>query len=294
MPIWIKEPRNISVFRALVVAAFALVAIDACRAQVFYSVLSPEGRQNWLLGTIHSEDDRVLDFPPVLEQALEQADTIALELLPDQDMLEQLAAAMRLPRGQRLSDRLDDALYRRVVSALRDYGMARDSVDRLQPWAAALTLAQPPVETGQFMDLVLARQAVEHGAEPVALEAMDEQLAFFTGMGEQAHIALLESAVADHEHGREDFEALVAAYVDADLEQLRRLAECQLAHLSDDIKSRFREQGIVQRNDAMARRMQPLLDRGATLVAVGALHLPGEKGLIARLREQGNQVEAIY
>ncbi|MEX0916250.1 MAG: TraB/GumN family protein [Wenzhouxiangellaceae bacterium] len=275
-------------------AAFALVAIDACRAQVFYSVLSPEGRQNWLLGTIHSEDDRVLDFPPVLEQALEQADTIALELLPDQDMLEQLAAAMRLPRGQRLSDRLDDALYRRVVSALRDYGMARDSVDRLQPWAAALTLAQPPVETGQFMDLVLARQAVEHGAEPVALEAMDEQLAFFTGMGEQAHIALLESAVADHEHGREDFEALVAAYVDADLEQLRRLAECQLAHLSDDIKSRFREQGIVQRNDAMARRMQPLLDRGATLVAVGALHLPGEKGLIARLREQGNQVEAIY
>lgn len=283
-----------SLCKCLLAAMLALAAVDACRAQVFYSVSTPEGRINWLLGTIHSEDERVIDFPPVLQQALEQADTIALELVPAPEALERLAASMQLPPGQSLSDRLDDGLHARVVSALKDHGMQPASIDRLRPWAAALTLAQPPAVTGQFMDLVLAHRAAEHGAISVALETMDEQLAFFTGLGEPAHIALLESAVADHERGGEDFEALVSAYLESDLECLQALAERQLSHLPDEIQDRFRQQGIVERNAEMVRRALPLLDRGETLIAVGALHLPGEKGLVALLRAQGYRVEAIY
>lgn len=283
-----------SLCKFLFATMLALAAVDGCRAQVFYSVSTPEGRINWLLGTIHSEDERVVDFPPVLQQALEQADTIALELVPRPETLERLAAAMQLPPGQCLSDRLDEDLHKRVIAALLDYGLQRAGAERLRPWAAAVTLAQPPAVTGQFMDLVLAQRAAEHGAVSMALETMDEQLAFFTGLGEPAHIALLESAVSDHERGGEDFEALVTAYLESDLEGLRLLAERQLSHLPDEIKKRFRQQGIVERNLEMARRARPLLDRGATLVAVGALHLPGEKGLVALLREQGYRVEAIY
>lgn len=278
----------------LIATLLAVFAAQTCRAQVFYSVVSPEGRQNWLLGTIHSEDERVLAFPPVLEQALMQAETVGLELVPDREMLERLAAAMRLPEGQRLSERLDEALYERVRAALGDHGLDADRVDRLRPWAAALTLGQPPVRTGRFMDLVLARQAAEHGAVSVALETMDEQLAFFTGLGEQAHVALLRQAVEDHERGLESFEALVGAYLAADLEQLQRQARCQLSQLPESVQQSFRVQGITLRNIEMARRAQPLLDDGAALIAVGALHLPGEKGLVALLREQGNRVEAIY
>lgn len=285
---------RISLGPLLIATLLAVFATHACRAQVFYSVVSPEGRQNWLLGTIHSEDERVLDFPPVLVQALKQVDVIGLELVPDRDMLDRLAAAMRLPDGQRLSDRLDEALYERARAALTDHGLDAASVDRLRPWAAALTLGQPPVRTGRFMDLVLARKAAEHGAISVALETLDEQLAFFTGLGEQAHLALLRQAVEDHERGLEDFEALLAAYLAADLEQLQQQASSQLSELPESVQRNFRVQGITLRNMEMARRAQPLLDRGAALIAVGALHLPGEKGLVTLLREQGNRVEPIY
>lgn len=285
---------GISLARWLIVVVLAVLGAQACRAQVFYSVVSPEGRQNWVLGTIHSEDERVLEFPPVLEQALKQAGIVALELVPDAEMLERLAEAMRLPDGHKLSDRLDEALFESVCAALTGYGMDSDSVERLTPWAAALTLGQPPVRTGRFMDVVLARKAAEHGAISVALETVDEQLAFFTGLGEQAHVALLRQAVADHERGLEDFEALVRAYLDSDLALLQQLARRQLSDLPESVQQRFRIQGITLRNLEMARRAQPLLDRGAALIAVGALHLPGEKGLIALLRAQGNRVEAIY
>jgi len=286
--------KGLSLAHLLIATLLAVFTTEACRAQVFYSVVSPEGRQNWLLGTIHSEDERVLAFPPVLEQALKQAETVGLELVPDREMLERLAEAMRLPDGTRLSDRLDEALYRRVRSALTESGMNADSVDQLRPWAAAMTLGQPPVRTGRFMDLVLARTAAEHGAVSVALETIDEQLAFFTGLGERAHVALLRQAVEDRERGLADFEALLAAYLESDLQQLQQLARRQLSRLPQSVQEKFRVQGITLRNIEMARRAQPLLDQGATLIAVGALHLPGEKGLVALLREQGNRVEAIY
>jgi len=280
--------------RFLITAVLGLFALDDCRAQVFYSVVSADGRQNWLLGTIHAEDERVLKFPPVLEQALKQADTVALELVPRPETLEQLSAAMRLPEGKRLSERLDEDLYNRVAAALSEYGLESEALDRLRPWAAALTLAQPPVETGRFMDLVLVQRAAEHGAQARALETMSEQLTFFTGLGEQMHIALLEAAVADHERGGQEFEALIEAYLAADLAELRALAESQLSELPPAVKDHFRCKGIVKRNLEMARRARPLLEQGGTLIAVGALHLPGEKGLVALLREQGNQVKAIY
>lgn len=144
------------------------------------------------------------------------------------------------------------------------------------------------------MDLVLARKVAEHDAISVALETIDEQLAFFTGLGEQAHVALLRQAVADRERVLEDFEALLAAYLDSDIQQLQQLARRQLSELPQSVQKDFRVQGITRRNIEMARRAQPLLDQGAALIAVGALHLPGEKGLVALLREQGNRVEAIY
>lgn len=290
----IRIQPGVSLAHVLVAALFVVFAAQGCRAQVFYSVVSPEGRQNWLLGTIHSEDERVLEFPPVLEQALKQAEIVGLELVPDQEMLERLAAAMRFPEGQRLSEWLDEALYQRVGAALVEYGMAADSVDRLRPWAAALTLGQPPVRTGRFMDLVLARKAAEHGAVSVGLETLEEQLAFFTGLGEKAHLALLRQAVEDHERGMEDFEALVEAYLATDLQKLQQQARRQLSKLPESVQQSFRVQGITLRNIEMARRAQPLLDDGAALIAVGALHLPGEQGLVALLREQGNRVEAIY
>lgn len=288
------EMKRISLALLLVATSLAAFATQSCRAQVFYSVISPEGGQNWLLGTIHSEDPRVLDFPPVLDQALKQAGIIGLELVPDRQMLERLAEAMRLPDGQKLSDRLDEPLYERVRSALAEYGMDADSVDRLQPWAAAMTLGQPPVRTGRFMDLVLARRAAGHGAVSVALETVDEQLEFFTGLGEEAHVSLLRQAVEDRERRLGDLDALLGAYLESDLQQLERQARDQLSQLPPSVQQAFRVQGITLRNIEMAHRAQPLLDRGAALIAVGALHLPGEKGLVALLREQGNRVEAIY
>ena len=51
---------------------------------------------------------------------------------------------------------------------------------------------------------------------------------------------------------------------------------------------------LVERNLRMVGRMQPLLAAGNTFVAVGALHLYGEQGILNLLRRAGYRVSRIY
>jgi len=51
---------------------------------------------------------------------------------------------------------------------------------------------------------------------------------------------------------------------------------------------------VVRRNMVMANRMQPYLKTGNTFFAVGALHLPGEKGILRLLETMGYKITRVY
>ena len=55
----------------------------------------------------------------------------------------------------------------------------------------------------------------------------------------------------------------------------------------------FEERVVTLRNHVMAERAGPILDRGNAFIAVGALHLPGEQGLVALLTQAGYTVSAV-
>ncbi len=82
--------------------------------------------------------------------------------------------------------------------------------------------------------------------------------------------------------------------------QVTALLPLQAALLGDkssaataDAMQHFVQALIVKRNQTMAKRAEPLLRKGNVLVAVGALHLPGQEGLVALLRKQGFRLTAV-
>lgn len=271
-----------------------LLALSIGQAQVFWSVTDNDGRQNWLLGTVHSEDPRLLQFPPELMRALGEADRLALELVPDASMLSRLNQAMHYEHG-RLNEVLDSELYEQVVALMEgDYGMGEPAVRRMRPWAVAMTLSIPPPQTGLFMDLALSFRASGMGKDVVALETLDEQLAFLEGLDKALQIELVRQAVADHALIPDLFEQLISTYLSGDLERLEAESREQLGALDEAIVEHFNQVGLIQRNRVMLERAEDWLDEGGLIIAVGALHLPGEDGLIELLREAGWTVEGIY
>ena len=280
--------------RHLILTFILLLAFPVeARSQVLWSVQGPEGQQNWLLGTVHSEDARLLDFPPELLDALAQSQRLALELVPDMAMMETLNQAMHFPEP-RLHEVLEAGLYQALVEILdQHYGMGEPAVRRLRPWAAAMTISVPPPQTGLFMDLALAVRARSLGLEVMALERLDEQLDFLAGMAEPMQIDLLRQAVADFPRQGELFEELLQAYLSGDLERLETVAYAQMSELDPELRDHFEQIGMIQRNRTMVERALPLLQQGGLMIAVGALHLPGTDGLIALLRDAGFTLEPV-
>ncbi len=263
-------------------------------AEVFFSVTSEQGRQNWLLGTLHSSDPRVTDISPVLDQALMNAERVAIELIPDAHALKLLDQAAALPEGRVLSDYLPADQAKLVHCLLVKRGVAPERARKMQPWAAAMTLSQPLAVDAEFMDLVLARRASRYGAELLALETIQEQIDFFQALGPDIHVQMLELAAASPEALEEHYRRMLDLYLARNLDGLQRMAMEQLQPLGEAEAERFIRLGIEQRNQKMAQRALPLLQLGSTLIAVGALHLPGPGGLIERLRAAGFAVEPIY
>ena len=50
---------------------------------------------------------------------------------------------------------------------------------------------------------------------------------------------------------------------------------------------------VTDRNKRMAERIGDMAQKQSTFAAVGALHLPGNEGVITLLREKGYTVEAV-
>jgi hypothetical protein len=168
-------------------------------------------------------------------------------------------------------------------------------VNRLQPWAVVLILNMPQPETGLFLDYLLYIKAAEQGKTVIGLEQMGEQLAVFTSLSLNEQVSMLRDTLRDHHNFSQLFEQLLSTYLERDLQKLLELSEQQNMRGSDTaLQQRFMGSLVDERNRRMAERLLPLLEAGEVFAAVGALHLPGDTGLLALLRRQGLRVSPVY
>jgi len=63
---------------------------------------------------------------------------------------------------------------------------------------------------------------------------------------------------------------------------------------ADALNEAFLERVLFLRNGRMTETILPRLQSGGAFVAVGALHLYGDRGVLARLREKGYRITRVY
>lgn len=250
---------------------------------------------SYLFGTIHSDDPRVLDQPRELTHAFTMADVFVPEADISSEAIAGLRANMLFNNGQTLESIVGAELFSSVAAKLSTLGVTRMRATQIKPWAAIMMLASPRNKSGQFLDKQLYERARASSKEIRPLETIAEQLDVFREMATDDQISLLKNTLDAHDDLPIMIEALTKAWLARDLDELQRISQAgRDSTATKDLAKAFHERLIDNRNEIMAQRLIPMLGTQSHFVAVGALHLPGDKGLIRLLTDSGFTLTAIY
>jgi uncharacterized protein YbaP (TraB family) len=250
------------------------------------------GTVSHVYGTLHMDDPQVLDLPVEVIEVLSRSRALAVEVDLDAANERAYATAARAPEGTDLRAALGPMLGPRYALLAARQGVDADVAAGLKPWAALNLLARPPPQSGLVLDAALARRAHRLGRPVHALEPMAELIAHLDALPHADQLALLRDTICGHEELVAQWPAQRALYLQRDLGGLWRL---NLAPAPDPgLQRRFLDALLYGRTQRMLERLAPLLAEGGIFVAIGALHLPGERGLLHLLRTHGYAITRVY
>ena len=247
-------------------------------------------------GTIHVADPRVAGLPVEARRAFNGAKSLMLEYLPDPYSRERFLEAAMFLDQQTLEGKIGRADFERALEQLRPIGLEREFVNKMKPWGALLNLRTPSAGQGAPLDAQLIELARARRLPLHQIEGVEEQIFTFDEFPMQSQVALLKHSLAHRDELLELAEGTLQAYLARDLARIWRLREefaarhpQMAAHLALMTKRVVHDRSVV-----MAFRMQRELRRGGAFVALGALHLYGEKGVLALLEEDGYRAARVY
>lgn len=247
-------------------------------------------------GTIHVTDARLAELPPLVRKRFDGAKSLMLEFVPDAYSRERfLEASMFLDR-QTLAEKIGPADFERALEQLQPIGLPREVVNKLKPWGVLLNLRNPKrAEQGAPLDSQLLELARARRLPFDQIEGVEEQIFTFDEFPMESQVALLKHSLAHRDELVELAERTLEAYLAGDLAGIWRLREQFVArHPQIAAHQAVMTKRVVHdRSVVMAFRMQRQLRRGAAFVALGALHLYGEKGVLALLEADGYRAERV-
>ncbi len=268
-------------------------AIFPVQGGVFWKIKGSGTRESFLLGTIHSEDRRVLALPNYILNAFNKVDTFIMEVEIDLSAILKLSAAMMFIDDRDLKSLIGDTMFQKAVKAAAKLGIPEFALIKMKPWTVMALLSMPKPETGELLDMMLYKKAINQGKAVHSLETTNEQIAVFEELSMEDQIFLLKNTLNQLSYLPQMHEEIISEYLTNDLEGIADVARKYNKGGNLDSNKRFMLRLNDERNRKMVKRMIPHLSRGNAFIAVGILHLTGNDSVIKLLRQRGYQVTSL-
>lgn len=290
----------------------ALVRIDEAAGRIvngealLWKIERKGSPPSHLFGTIHVSDVRVATLSPAVELALSKSQTVALEIA-DLSPKAFEAAIQRVPEliafsdGRDLTTLLNESEFEAARAIARDIGFPDEVAKLLKPWLYITLLAMPAcerkrVEAGvAVLDQTVGNRHRKRGLAVKGLETIEDQLRAMASIPEVDQVAMLKVSLANLTRAEDLFETIIQRYAKREIAKVwpMQIEMARAAGFDEKRLESFWTEIISKRNFKMRDAALPLIKRGGAFVAVGALHLIGDDGLVALLRQVGLKVTAV-
>jgi uncharacterized protein YbaP (TraB family) len=212
----------------------------------------------------------------------------------------QMAAFAMLPPSSTLDQYVQPALMDKVTLLLDKYAFPKERAIRMKAWMLATTLATLEAKHGGYdpgwaTEAFLLGLARVRAIPVVELEGLAHQFGLYNGLSDEDQLAFLQETVDGI--GTGSVGKRTAAIADAwahasagDLEKLNR----DLRRGQSNFARFFNTRMLDERNGTMAARIDEYLRSGKRhFVAVGVLHLVGDRNVIELLKERGYTIREM-
>lgn len=259
-----------------------------------------------LFGTIHLSDDRLKPLPAPAAQAIAGARLVLVE--PKEVSDPQATAEAQMAAGRRALRPGGGALFRvperdrrAVINLLAARGVPETSAQRLEPWFLAMLATAPSCEIARIdqgeinVDQMVVEAARAAGIKVEGLEGADEQMATLASASEDLALRVLVDTARLGPDFADYIETTVNLYLDRRMGFLgAALREFTLGGTRMITQLDYLDSVMGERNARMHDRSREAFAEGGVFMAVGALHLVGEDGLVERLRRDGYAVTRVW
>lgn len=299
--------------RVFLVGVMAVAMAFGVSAQLLWKVEKTKEKENkvgdgvvsYLLGTHHFAPVEVLEGVAGFKEAFEGVEQVCgevvMEEMAGQEVAEVLVGAVVMPGDTTLQMLYCEEDYAAVAEGLKELlGVDVALCERLKPAVIAnqLEVAMAMKAVRGFdpelqIDGWLQQEALREGKRVVGLETPEFQIGLMVeGQSLERQARMLLCAVVNAAEAQEQIAELTQAYMNQDIEGLEAVATTAQGNDCDMLPEE-EARLISDRNRRWVEAMPAIMERGATLFAVGAAHLIGPDGLINLLRAQGYTVEPV-
>ena len=253
-------------------------------------------KPSYLFGTIHLLCANDIDLSETLKKAINETDKVYLEL--DMDNLFEMMQAvqkMKMRNDTTLSDLLSDSDYKKVKAffASKSSMIPFSILETYKPMLAASMIMQTSTECDNAvsMEQIIMQEAKENKKEIKGMETMAYQLSIFDSIPYEIQAKQLLAFISDNDtedRASKEYDEMASAYRSQDLSKLEALINKEEFGIGN-----FADLLLYNRNKNWVITMDKIFANNSAVIAVGAGHLPGEKGVINLLKKAGYKVEPM-
>jgi len=268
-----------------------------------WQVDGPGIEPSYIFATYDDYDDRVQNLPPEAGDVFDKSKVVALEVVDDPYFWQELFAEenLQMSGDRTLSDLIGARSYGSLSWHMKQ-GQRRPN-DKAKPWLMWYYLGGEhfgifeydyKVDSRSEKDQMkwLEDRAAFAGKKIVALQTQQEIFDIYDKMPLELQAELLKERV-DRLGDRGPEARKLQFYLEGDLASLDAVWREYLSWLPPAAAKSLDDRRINDRNVVMVERLLPQMSEQSTFVAVGYALLPGERGMLRLLEQQGYTVTPL-
>ena len=289
--------------KLFLVAALLLAAVVA-DAQILWKIEGKDLKAPcYVFGTHHMAPLSILDSLDGFEAAYQSVDKVCGELVMSEmqspKALGIMQSMMAMPDGKNMSSLFSEEDFAKLSKLFKELsGMDIKMLEKVKP---AVVMQQivllenmknfKDFDMNKQLDSYIQAKAAQDGKKIAGLETIEKQLALLFDASLEEQVKSLMHIVDNADEMKESVQVLTDAYMTQDLDGLLKLMMAEAE--GEDGSGEDLDRILFDRNAEWGKVMPEMMSEGPIMFVVGAGHLPGEKGVLYLLSEQGYEVTPV-